>query len=101
MDLQLHNKLALVTASSGGIGLAIAETLAAEGARVIVNGRSEGTVSSAIAQLNNNLPEARFLPLAADNGTAEGTAKTIAAFPEVDILVNNLRIYEAWVSLTR
>ncbi len=95
MDLQLRNKLALVTASSGGIGLAIAETLAAEGARVIINGRSEGTVSSAIAQLGNNLPEARFLPLAADNGTAEGTAKTIGAFPEVDILVNNLGIYEA------
>lgn len=95
MDLQLQNKLALVTASSGGIGLAIAETLAAEGARVIINGRSEGTVSSAIAELSNNLPEARFLSLAADNGTAEGTAKTVAAFPEVDILVNNLGIYEA------
>ena len=80
MDLQLHNKLALVTASSGGIGLAIAETLAAEGARVIINGRSEGTVSSAIAELSK-LSEARLLPLAADNSTAEGTAKTSPPFP--------------------
>ncbi len=62
MDLQLQNKLALVTASSGGIGLAVAETLAAEGARVIMNGRSEGTVSSAIAELSNNLPEASQTP---------------------------------------
>ncbi|MGH8755830.1 MAG: SDR family NAD(P)-dependent oxidoreductase [Burkholderiales bacterium] len=69
--------------------------MAAEGARVIINGRSEGIVSSAIAQLSHNLPEARFLPRAADNSTAEGTAKTIAAFPEVDILVNNLGIYKA------
>jgi 3-oxoacyl-[acyl-carrier protein] reductase len=56
MDLQLEGKRALVTASSGGIGLAIARTLAAEGARVVVNGRSTASVEKAIAQLRNEFP---------------------------------------------
>jgi 3-oxoacyl-[acyl-carrier protein] reductase len=95
MDLGLAGKLALVTASTGGIGLEIARALAAEGARVIVNGRSELSVAKAIEQIRNGLKDARIEGLAADNGTAEGTQATIAAFPEVDILVNNLGIYEA------
>jgi 3-oxoacyl-[acyl-carrier protein] reductase len=95
MNLQLENKLALVTASTGGIGLEIARTLAREGARVIVNGRSQRSVDSAIAALRKSQPDAKFEALAADNGTAAGTRETIARFPEVDILVNNLGIYEA------
>jgi 3-oxoacyl-[acyl-carrier protein] reductase len=95
MDLDLANKTALVTASSGGIGLEIARALAADGARVIVNGRTKGSVDSAIADLRKGLPQADLLPLPADNGTAEGCAATIATFPDVDILVNNLGIYEA------
>lgn len=95
MDLQLTGKTALVTASTGGIGLAIARALAREGARVIVNGRTQPNVDAAIAELRKDLPRADLLPLAADNGTADGCAKTIAAFPAVDVLVNNLGIYEA------
>lgn len=95
MDLQLTDQLALVTASSGGIGLEIARALAAEGARVIINGRSAATVEKAIAEIRRSTPEAKLETLATDNGTAEGTAATIAAFPDVDILVNNLGIYEA------
>lgn len=95
MNLNLENQLALVTASTGGIGQAIATSLAAEGARVIVNGRSEAAVQKAIAAIKSELPDAKLEPLAADNGTAEGCAKTLAAFPDVDILVNNLGIYEA------
>ncbi|MDG3003573.1 SDR family NAD(P)-dependent oxidoreductase [Paludisphaera mucosa] len=95
MNLQLEGKLALVTGSSGGIGLAIARALAAEGARVVVNGRSAGTVEKAVDRIRSDLPDARIEPLVADNGTAEGSAATIRAFPEVDILVNNLGIYEA------
>ena len=95
MDLRLTGKLALVTASSGGIGLSIATSLAAEGARVIINGRSDSAVQSGIAKIRESIPDALLEPLAADNGTAEGCAKTIAAFPEVEILVNNLGIYEA------
>jgi len=95
MNLHLSDKLALVTASSGGIGLAIARGLAAEGARVIINGRSAASVDSAIARLRREIPDARLEALAADNGTPEGCSATLAAFPEVDILVNNLGIYEA------
>ncbi len=95
MKLQLEDKTALVTASSGGIGQAIAASLAREGATVIVNGRSAPAVEKAIAAIKADNPEAKLLPLAADNGTAEGCAATIAAFPAVDILVNNLGIYEA------
>jgi len=95
MDLNLANKTALVTASSGGIGLEIARSLAAEGARVAINGRSKASVDKAIADIKAGLPGADLIPLATDNGTAEGTAATIAALPSVDILVNNLGIYEA------
>jgi 3-oxoacyl-[acyl-carrier protein] reductase len=95
MDTLLKDKLALVTASSGGIGQAIASSLAAEGARVIINGRSEKVVAVAIDNIRSKYPSAQLEPLAADNGTAAGCAQTIATFPEVDILVNNLGIYEA------
>ncbi len=94
MDLQLAGKTALVTASSGGIGQEIARTLAREGATVIINGRSESVVQKAIHDIASALPEASLRPLVADNGTLEGAETTIAAYPEVDILVNNLGIYE-------
>lgn len=95
MDLQLDDKLALVTASTGGIGKEIAATLALEGARVIINGRSEKTVEAAIAEIRAQVPKARLEQLVADNGTAAGVAESIRLFPAVDILVNNLGIYEA------
>lgn len=95
MNLHLDHQLALVTASSGGIGLEIARTLAREGARVIINGRSAKSVDEAIARIRRDQPDARLERLVADNGTAAGTAQTTAAFPAVDILVNNLGIYES------
>ncbi|MCU1278864.1 MAG: 3-oxoacyl-[acyl-carrier protein] reductase [bacterium] len=95
MDLELVGKLALVTASSGGIGRDIATTLAREGAIVIVNGRSGGSVDAAVAAIRASVAGARLERLVADNGTAEGAAETIRRFPAVDILVNNLGIYEA------
>jgi 3-oxoacyl-[acyl-carrier protein] reductase len=95
MNFELASKLALVTASSGGIGLEIARSLAGEGARVIVNGRTQKSVEAAVADIRKTHPDADLVPLAADNGTAEGCAATIAAIPSVDILVNNLGIYEA------
>ena len=95
MNLDLTNKTALVTASSGGIGLEIARSLAAEGARVVINGRSQSAVDKAIAEIRAGQPQADLVSLAADNGTEEGCATTIAQLPEVDILVNNLGIYEA------
>lgn len=95
MDLRLQDKLALVTASTGGIGKEIAASLAREGARVIVNGRGQGSVEAALADLRARVPGAKLEGLAADNGTAAGTAETVRRFPEVDILINNLGVYEA------
>jgi 3-oxoacyl-[acyl-carrier protein] reductase len=95
MELGLNNKVALVTASSGGIGLAIATSLAAEGAKVAINGRTEQSVEKAVAAIRAGLPEADLIPLAADTATAKGCEKTIAQLSSVDILVNNLGIYEA------
>lgn len=95
MNLQLDNKVVLVTASTGGIGLAMARSLAQENAIVIVNGRSEVNVNAAISQLKSDVPNGKFERLVADNATLAGTNLTIAAFPEIDVLVNNLGIYEA------
>jgi len=95
MDLQLRGQTALVTGSTGGIGLAIATSLAAEGVRVIVNGRSQSSVDAASKTIRKTVPQAELLSLAADNGTAAGCDATIAQYADVDILVNNLGIYEA------
>ncbi|EAQ78347.1 SDR family NAD(P)-dependent oxidoreductase [Blastopirellula marina] len=95
MDLQLTGKTALVTGSTGGIGLAIATSLAREGAKTIINGRSEKSVAAALVAIRSDVPDADLVALVADNGTAQGCQTTIEAFPAVDILVNNLGIYEA------
>jgi NAD(P)-dependent dehydrogenase (short-subunit alcohol dehydrogenase family) len=89
MNLQLEGKRALVTGSTAGIGFAIAEALANEGASVIVNGRTQKRVDEAVAKLNGKVEG-----VAADLGTAEGAAKVFGSYPEVDILVNNLGIFE-------
>lgn len=88
MDLQLNGKTALVTGATAGIGLAIAQRLAAEGAEVVICGRSQQKLDAAVAQTGAR-------GVLADPATAEGAAKIVAAVPEVDILVNNLGIYEA------
>ncbi|HWC98083.1 MAG TPA: SDR family NAD(P)-dependent oxidoreductase [Candidatus Sulfopaludibacter sp.] len=88
MDLQLAGKTALVTGSTGGIGLAIAASLAAEGASVIVNGRTQERVDRAL-----KITGAAH-GFAADLGVAEGVRAMIERFPAVDILVNNLGIFE-------
>lgn len=95
MDLKLTSQLALVTASTGGIGREIATALAREGATVIINGRNASSVDSARAAICAQVPEAKLKVLVADNGTMAGTEETIRQFPQVDILVNNLGIYEA------
>ena len=94
MDLDLTGKVALVTGSTRGIGLATAIGLARMGAKVIVNGRSEGPVSEAIAKIKAAVPAASVEVAPIDLGTSEGCATIIQRFPVVDILVNNLGIYE-------
>jgi NAD(P)-dependent dehydrogenase (short-subunit alcohol dehydrogenase family) len=94
MDLDLTGKLALVTGSTRGIGLATAMGLARMGAGVIVNGRAEAAVAEAVAKIKSAVPAAKAQSAAFDLGTAEGCAALIAPFPAVDILVNSLGIYE-------
>jgi len=89
MNLQLENKTALVTGSTKGIGFAIARLLAAEGANVIVNGRSENSAHAAAQKLGN-----RACSVAADVSTAAGCAELIRQVPKVDMLVNNAGIFE-------
>ncbi|MGD7008829.1 SDR family NAD(P)-dependent oxidoreductase [Metabacillus sp. 84] len=94
MDTQLSGKRALVTGSTSGIGRAIAFALAKEGASVIISGRSSSRVEETIEQMKKQLPEGDFLKGVADLGTEEGCRKLMEEFPEVDILVNNLGIFE-------
>ena len=94
MELGLQGKTALVSASSGGIGEAIATSLAREGVRVIVNGRSEAGIEAAFTRIRQAVPNAALQPLVADLGTSKGCDEAIAAVDAVDILVNNLGIYE-------
>jgi NAD(P)-dependent dehydrogenase (short-subunit alcohol dehydrogenase family) len=94
MDLGLQGKTAVVSGSTAGIGLAIAAALAAEGAAVVINGRSEARVEAALDQLRESVPDARVRGVAADLGTAAGVETLLNAAPEADILINNLGIFE-------
>ena len=84
MNLRLENKLALVTGSTAGIGFAIAKALAAEGAQVIINGRSETRVTEAIAAIRGHIPSAKLDGLALDLSKADAATETIKRFPDVD-----------------
>jgi NAD(P)-dependent dehydrogenase (short-subunit alcohol dehydrogenase family) len=93
MDLGLEGKLALVTGSTAGIGYAIAETLVREGARVIVNGRSQETLAGAVAKLNAIAPNSAS-GFAGDLSTPAAANEIARRHPDVEILVNNLGIFE-------
>ena len=93
MDLQLSDKVALVSGSTAGIGLAIATTLAEEGATVIVNGRTQERVNEALEILEQSVPNAKLQGIAADLGTKAGVELLLQQVPFVNILVNNLGIY--------
>jgi NAD(P)-dependent dehydrogenase (short-subunit alcohol dehydrogenase family) len=95
MDLQLKNKMALVTGSTAGIGFAIASLLAQEGAAVLVNGRSPPKVDEAVRRIRQQAKDARVTGVAADLGTKEGVDLLTRQIAAVDILVNNLGIFEA------
>jgi NAD(P)-dependent dehydrogenase (short-subunit alcohol dehydrogenase family) len=94
MNLELSGKTALVSGSTKGIGLAIATGLAREGARVIVNGRSERAVAEAKQHVDQLVSDARIERFAGDLATAPATETLLRQFPRVDILVNNLGIFE-------
>lgn len=93
MNLDLNNKTALVSASTSGIGYAIADRLLQEGATVIINGRSEATVAPAVAALAERHGAERVLALATDLSVPGAERQAAAKFPQIDILVNNMGTY--------
>jgi NAD(P)-dependent dehydrogenase (short-subunit alcohol dehydrogenase family) len=94
LDFGLTGKRALVTGSTAGIGYATARALAREGAVVTLSGRTQARVDAALTQLAADVPGAQANGIAADLGTAEGCAALVARLPAVDLLVNNLGIFE-------
>ena len=94
MDLQLTDKVALVSGSTKGIGLAIATGLAREGTNVIINGRSEESVDGAFAKIRQTVPNAKLGSFAGDLADAAVVDTMVKRFPAVDILINNLGIFE-------
>ena len=95
MNLGLQGKLAVVSGSTAGIGFAIAAVLAQEGARVVINGRTEARVTTAVEKIRQRMKGAELIGVAADLGTAAGVNAFVKQIPEADILVNNLGIFEA------
>ena len=94
MNLGLQGKLAVVSGSTAGIGFAIAAGLAAEGARIVINGRTQERVDAALTKLRLEYRGAEFTGVAADLGTAAGVEAFVKAVPTADVLVNNLGIFE-------
>ncbi len=96
MDLGLNGKRALVTASSGGIGEAIAISLAKEGATVVLNGRSQASIDKSQDRITAVVPDSKLEGVVADLGTAKGCDALFEQVPanSIDVLVNNLGVYE-------
>src|ERR1700682_4430912 len=94
MNLGLQGKAAVVSGSTAGIGLAIAIALAEEGAKVVVNGRTEARVSAALEIIRRRVASADVCGVSADLGTSSGVGAFLAQVPEADVLVNNLGIFE-------
>ena len=94
MNLQLDGKKALVTGSTAGIGFAIARALAREGVSVAITGRTQHRVDNAIENIQKEIHDAKVSGIAADLAARDGISKTIQAVPAVDVLVNNLGVYE-------
>ena len=94
VDLKLTGKVALITGSTAGIGLAIAQALAREGAHVYVNGRTQQRVDAAITEIRSHAANAKLDGVAADFSGAAGAEAVIKKLPAVDVLVNNVGIFE-------
>jgi NAD(P)-dependent dehydrogenase (short-subunit alcohol dehydrogenase family) len=94
MDFGIKDKVAVVSGSTAGIGLAIAIALAKEGARVVINGRTQARVDTALDAVRKQITGANLQGVAADLGTAAGVASFVQQIPQADILVNNLGIFE-------
>lgn len=94
MDLKLINKVALVTGSTAGIGFAIARALAIEGVHVYVNGRTQERVDAAVTAIRSRAATSNIDGIVADFSSSAGAEAVIAKLPVVDVLVNNVGIFE-------
>jgi NAD(P)-dependent dehydrogenase (short-subunit alcohol dehydrogenase family) len=94
MNLGLQGKLSVVSGSTAGIGLAIATTLASEGATVVVNGRTQARVDAAVKTIQQSAAGTNVRGVAADLGSAAGVDTFLRQVPAADILVNNLGIFD-------
>ena len=94
MDLKIANKIALITGSTQGIGFATAKKLCQEGVNVIINGRTKDKVEIAVKKLKDEFPHLKIIGIEADLKDNEGCNKLISAIPHIDILINNLGIFE-------
>jgi NAD(P)-dependent dehydrogenase (short-subunit alcohol dehydrogenase family) len=94
VDLKLTGKIALVTGSTAGIGFAIAKSLASEGAHVYVNGRTQERVDAAVSAIRSDAAATTVEGIAADFSGPAGADAVIAKLPAVDVLVNNVGIFE-------
>jgi NAD(P)-dependent dehydrogenase (short-subunit alcohol dehydrogenase family) len=90
VNLKLAGKVALVTGSTAGIGFAIAQSLAIEGAHVYVNGRTQKRVDAAMAAIRSHTATAKVDGIAADFSGSGGAEVVIAKLSAVDVLVNNM-----------
>lgn len=94
MDLQLKDKIAFISGSTAGIGYAIAQRFLMEGAQVIINGRTQESVDNAFNELKKSVPESKVSGIFADFSKVEEVDNLIKKLPDIDILVNNVGIFE-------
>ena len=94
MDLQLNGKRAFISGSTQGIGYAVAQALASEGAAVVINGRSRSSVERAVQRLHVEIPDAVISGLAADFEDSDQVSQLLLSLGDLDILVNNVGLFE-------
>src|SRR5665213_3367418 len=94
MDLQLKDKFVFISGSTAGIGYAIAERFLMEGTEVIINGRTQESLDNSIKELKKSVPDSKVSGIFADFSKVEEVNNLIKQLPDVDILVNNVGIFE-------